>query len=932
MLASLRRALRARPRLPLLVVLALLATMPTVARAEHYDGFETHEPSWRDAGGDARYKLLRQLRIAQDAHSGRGCEFVEVESSDGATAIYLSYNLGNAPVIDELTASLYLRSDAPGIQLAARIVFPRTLEPNSQQPVTAMVLGASYDKPGQWQQLTIGDFRRQAEQQARVLRAQLRLPVDTRQAYVDRILLNVYVGPGTHRTWIDDLTVTGIVYKPSEPQLADAGPKPLPPMEGFLPISRTTGQPDAMPPVGPASVGAASVVELKGQTLLVRGKQFFPRIIEHQGEPLTFLQQLGFNTVRMRQTPSRETLEEAKKLGLWIVCPPPQPADLGNPYGAATPSSVAEFGEAFQSVLAWDLGEGLSARDLDVVKRWAEHVRRNDLPRPRPILCQAAGDLRSLSRQVDVVVTQRLPMGTSFELADYGNWLRDRTRLARPGTPQWAVIQTQPSRELARQAQLLSLARPAIPEVESEQIRLMVFEALAAGVRGLKFDSQTPLNATDDATRTRAAALHLINLELALIDPWAAAGSFVTRVPGSEADVSGALLQIDRGHLLLPMWTGARAQFVPGQSAGTGLTFVVPGVPEAVDVYEISPGGMRPLPRKRVAGGLRVTLDEFSLTTLVLLTQDPQVVSILSQQLGGIGPTASQLQLEVVQAKMRTAEYVHGELMGLAPPIANAATYLQQARTVLAAAETRFGAGNLRDGYLMTRRALRPLALLERAHWQTAVDAAGGSTSLTPFTSCFATLPEHWRMLGRLRGVSNWQNLVPGGEFENLDMTVQAGWRHFQHPQEALQSDADLAAAARTPAASQPGQSSTPQASSQFALRLRAHATTVDAAAAVTDSPPLWVVSPAVPVRAGDVVRISGWVNVPEDVAGGKERFLIFDSLGGENLAERFGKTAGWQRFTYHRMAPLDGEITLTAALGGAGSALLDDVTIEAGR
>ena len=71
---------------------------------------------------------------------------------------------------------------------------------------------------------------------------------------------------------------------------------------------------------------------------------------------------------------------------------------------------------------------------------------------------------------------------------------------------------------------------------------------------------------------------------------------------------------------------------------------------------------------------------------------------------------------------------------------------------------------------------------------------------------------------------------------------------------------------------------------------------------------------------------------LPEDVAGGKERFLIFDSLGGENLAERFGKTAGWQRFTYHRMAPLDGEITLTAALGGAGSALLDDVTIEAGR
>ncbi|MGC3970179.1 MAG: hypothetical protein QM775_23475 [Pirellulales bacterium] len=221
--------------------------------------------------------------------------------------------------------------------------------------------------------------------------------------------------------------------------------------------------------------------------------------------------------------------------------------------------------------------------------------------------------------------------------------------------------------------------------------------------------------------------------------------------------------------------------------------------------------------------------------------------------------------------------------------------------------------------------------MLEQAHWQTAVIGAGGSTSLTPFTSCFATLPEHWRMLGRLRGVTNWQNLLAGGEFESLDITVQAGWRHFQHAQEAVRSDADLAAAART-STTAANANSPAVATSQFALRLRAEAATPDAAAAVTDSPPLWIVSPAVAVKAGDVVRVSGWVYVPEEIAGGKERFLVFDSIGGENLAERFDKTPGWQRFTYHRMAPVDGEITLTAALGGAGTALLDDVTIEAAR
>lgn len=910
------------------------ALAATCARAEFHDGFETHEPAWRDAGGDARYKIDRQLRIAQDAHSGNGCEFVELQSSDGGTAIYLSYNLGNAPVIDELTASLWVRADQPGVQFAARVVFPRTLEPNSQRPVTAVVLGTSSAKPGQWERLTITNIRNQVEQQARVLRAQLRLPVDTRQSYVDRLLLNVYVGAGKHQYWVDDLEVTGIVYAPTEPQpnVATNAPSPLPQMEGFLPISRTNEAPDGAP-----IAGAVSVVELKGQTLLVRGKQFFPRIIEHQGEPLPFLQQLGFNTVRMRTTPARETLEEASKLGLWIICPPPQPADLGNPYGASTPTSVLEFGEAFQSVLAWDLGEGLSAADLDVLKRWAEHVRRHDLPRPRPILCQAAADLRSLSRQVDVVVTKRLPMGTTFELADYGDWLRDRTRLARPGTPQWAVIQTQASRELGRQAQLLSLQTPVVPEVESEQIRLMVFEALAAGVRGLKFDSQTPLNAPDDATRTRAAALHLINLELELVDAWAAAGTFVTRVPGSDPDVSGALLQIDRGHLLLPMWTGARAQFVPGQSAGTGITFTVPGVPESVDVYELSPGGMRPLARQRVAGGLRITVDEFSLTSLIMLTQDPQVVSIVGQRMNAVGATAAQLQHQVTQAKMRTAERVHGELIELATPLPQASEWLLQARTVLAAADARFAAGNLRDGYLNTRRALRPLALLERAHWQAAVAAAGGSTTLTPFAGSFATLPDHWRMLGRLRAAGGSQGLLTGGEFESLDFIVQSGWRHFQHPQDSMRCDADVVPAMRNAATNAApngavpnGATSTPR--SQFCLRLTAQAFTSEAADSVTESPPVWIVSPPIPVRAGEVVRISGWVNVPDDIAKGHERFVVFDSLGGENLAERFGKTKGWQQFSYCRMAPVDGEITLTAALGGAGSALLDDVTVEAIR
>jgi hypothetical protein len=906
------------------------AVFATDASGALRDAHETPQPAWRDVGGDARYQIEMSRRIVDRPHSGQACEYWQYQSGDG-TAIYLSYDIGRAPVIDETSAGVWLRAEKAGIQMLARIVFPRTLDPNSQQPITALVAGAVYGRPGEWERLSVVDFTKQVEQQARVLRAQLRLPVDTAQAYVDRVLLNVYVGPGKHRLWLDDLEVTGVTTAPGTPPaemlpLVDAGQGNLTPISRRTTDGATT--PDAQPAVQ---------VELKGQSLLVRGKQFFPRMIEYQGEPLEFLKQVGFNSVRMRTTPSRQTLDEAAKLGLWIVCPPPQPPDLQNPYGAATPPEAAEFGPWFAPVLAWNLGDGLTNESVDVLKRWAEFVRRSDLPRPRPLVCGAVADLRSLSRQVDIVSMRKPLLGTNFELAQYGDWLRERSRFARPGTPLWTMIQTQPVREVMQQAQLLSLSSPPVtPVVEAEQIRLMVFEALSAGSRGLHFDSQTPLNGTDQASRTRAAGLQLINLELDLIDVWAASGVFVSRVAGSEKDISAALMQIDRGHLLLPMWTGGAAQFVPGQSAGSGITFVVPGVPETVEVFEISPGGMRPLPRQRVTGGVRITLDEFSLTSIVLLTQDPHVIGVVGGRLDTVGRRAVQLQRDVSEAKLQMAERLQSELFSLAPPVPKAPDWLRQSRQSLQIGDQRLAEGNLRDGYLEMRRVLRPIALLERAHWKNAVDAAGAPNfnlvpnaptnplpTATPFTSSFATLAEHWRMLGRLRGINNWGNLVPGGEFESLDLILQNGWRHVQHPQEGIRAAADLAPGNRP--LEQPG-------AGQFSLHLAAYPLTEQSVGSLVESAPVWITSPAVNVTAGQVLRISGWVYVPKPIAGNRDGLIVFDSIGGDVLAERFTETKGWKKFVYYRMAPLDGTFSITAALTGFGDAFVDDLMIETAR
>ena len=114
-------------------------------------------------------------------------------------------------------------------------------------------------------------------------------------------------------------------------------------------------------------------------------------------------------------------------------------------------------------------------------------------------------------------------------------------------------------------------------------------------MRGLLFESQSPLGAPDTDTRRRALALELLNLELSLIERWVAAGDYVTSVQGSEPEVLGGVLRADRARLLMPIWSGPGAQLVPGQSAGRGVSLVVPGVPESNKAYQMIPGAIEPL-------------------------------------------------------------------------------------------------------------------------------------------------------------------------------------------------------------------------------------------------------------------------------------------------------------------------------------------------
>ena len=97
--------------------------------------------------------------------------------------------------------------------------------------------------------------------------------------------------------------------------------------------------------------------------------------------------------------------------------------------------------------------------------------------------------------------------------------------------------------------------------------------------------------------------LELLNLELELIEPWIASGTLTSYVNSTDHEIHTAVLQAAGTYMVLPIWRGKHAQYVPGHSMATAdISFVVPGVPETIQAYEVWPGGMRKVRSERTAG------------------------------------------------------------------------------------------------------------------------------------------------------------------------------------------------------------------------------------------------------------------------------------------------------------------------------------------
>lgn len=873
-----------------LILLFILSTTRTLAMAQFVESFETPEKSWRMADHDCTVNLQQHARVYGQAHAGQACEYLQFRAGTGTFA-HLIHDIPASRVIAELSVSLWIKSNRTGLQLAARVVFPRSKDPRTGAPLTALIRGSSYSQAGVWQKLTLDQVDLLVSRQLPLLRSQLAGEVSDREAYIDLVVLNGYGGTGPSEIWLDDLEVTCAGSADVSPARTPGEPPPE---------TAVTSPPVAEPQVNVMVSRDQSTISLGGRPRLVR-------VIDYNGEPFAYLKSLGFHAVRLLAPPTPTQLQEAESSELRLIVPPP----LGSAAGATL------AGE--RVILAWDLGDSVTNELLEPTRRLATQLQAVPETQRRPMLCLPREGVWHFSRLVDLIVLEPPCPQSSLPLEQLGEWYLQHARLMRPGTPFWASIRTQMHPSIREQTQAFGDQAPVPPTLEPEQIQLLTYHAIASGARGLWFRSDSRLDATDRQTQLRAKSLEYLNLELQRIEAWAATGTHESEVATNDPSIRASLLRTDRSRLLLVIRKLRDQQYIAGREDPRPVSLEIAGIPTTDEAYLLGETGLQRLRHERNAGML-ITLPPPAQVSLAVLTQDSLAVNFLAMEINKTRPRRDALAGEIA-ANIYTAVVETSQQLQSALPVSRTSNQdwngstLSQARSALQHYERLTTGGGHERAEEFLQRGLQLLASARYEQWSS-IASAFPMPVASPLCVSYHSLPQHLALSRQLQSATWGPNALAGGDLENLQHLQSAGWRNLTSLPTELHTRVELSL-------------DNPR-SGRSSLRIQCWPAQADQAPPVIESPPMSIVSGPVPVRAGQVVRIHGWARVPERIQGSLDGLLIYDSIAGRALAARLDQASDWQEFTLYRAIPRDSSLTLTFALSGIGEAWLDEVTVNA--
>lgn len=920
----------------LVVLIVELLGNTSSLRAESFkaDFDDTSQVSWQVRIDATQAQKKWHVRNTTVPHSGAACEHLQVITGNLGSLIELSHRLPSSRIINELTVSLWFNSNRRGTRIGLEAVLPHQIDPETGAMARIYLIGDTYTDEGKWQELRCTTTETLVNQSLGLLRGRSQLrQVDTRDMYVERVLVVTRSSSDKVEFLLDDLKLSPIVH----------------PDERVLETAAAWSKQNTKP-----------IVEFLLDRVQVQGKPMFPRMSRFHGEDLTELKQAGLNVIWAPRFDDYPFLSQLQSNGLWAMATPPRPKDEHGDFLASRDATLIPFDEQTAPIIFWNLGTQIPGKQWDEIRSRVGQIQSADQHFKRPIMADVLGKERQISREVSMIGSSPRILNSDINMLEYRDMLIDKTRIA-PGRFLWTWIQTEPTSANMRWRES-SNKLPII--IEPEQIRLQTYATLSAGCRGNAYWTTSRLD--DESVPgglERKLAIRQLNMEIDLIEHWLATGSVISHVPfslrqkesprikqlsaafknsgekrilrdellseremliqrenESRQEMQAAVIQSEYGTLILPVWYRRGAQFVPGQMAGNDATIVIPGGNASASVWELSTTDLKNLERKRVNGGVQITIPKFDMTSIIIMTSDQGLIQKLRSKVAAISRPSAETSVQLCRAKLARCLKTHAELVRLdVSQIArmDGPAILNRAESLAQQAETDLSAQNYHDARMHAQDCMQMLRILQRSQWREATRTLS-SPMASPYTVAYSTLPDHWKMVTEIgRSGKNIQsNLLRAGDFEDIDTWVAEGWLHEQNAIEGTEAIAELYPRDKR--------------SGDFSLRLLVAPVTRQQMPAHVEGPLVRVMTPPLSVRSGQILHVTGWVKVSNPITGNPQGATLQDSIMGPGGALHWNAETDWQKIDLIREVPRTEDFHLTLSLNGLGSILFDDLRVIA--
>ncbi len=815
---------------------------------------------------------------------------IDVNCVEG-TEILLAQPIEPSWPISEFDIQLDVKSDRPGARMKLRLVLPSVSGTEGDGGLAVWLDGPKANQGGHWNRLRLSDndvdLKTLIKRQIWFLRARYGPDVTDRGAYIDAVGLQLYSGPGKYSVSVGESEISGAVA---------ARPESAPPIANHRLVND--------PAVRKASAetsqdGGQSLARRNGTVIELAGQPFFPRIIQYNGEPFAMLRDLGFNTVQLNTAATDQQLASAAETGMWLICPPPP--SLG----------ILPMDSRFDRVVAWSLGNDRRSADFPLGQKLVDQIRQSDFRRDRPVLADVDSGFAAWGNLSDAMIVGTSPFVTGFGPENYGQWVSQARLASGDRIPVWADVPSEYPTELIRQVMNIAGRVPPLP-LSPQRMELMTFQSIAGGARGIRFLSHTRLDANDPHTRLRANTLAWLNRRLDVAEAWAAGGIILGSVtPDNATNVSA--LKHSRGQLLIVTRISPESYRIPGDSEVQTVRIPDRWSGVSDQAWQFTDEGLVPLAGQYHASGTEIHIDQAPWLSLVVVTQDPQFIDGINQRFRQTPASqAVELRSNLTQQWLTILQLVHEQMTGQARSLVEVDQAIADARTLVQSAENhiRSAAPSLASlpldqadqrlawsTFMMNRSARQPFAL----HTD------------SPLLAHPAVLPMHWQLATQLAGKPWEPNALAGGDFENLQHMVNAGWENFRADDPNLQTQVELSGSSRV----------------QGTYSLLMGASHNSAHPGLAESPPLRISSAPAFIRGNKLVWIHGWIRVPRPITGSEHGVLVYDSLGGPEMGVCCQQNDQWQEFSMFRSSGQDTEMRIQIVLDGYGSAMLDELTIQ---